>query len=140
MTAEMRYRALIVDDDPDVRGLTVRALMKEGFFCDIANDGVEAAQIVRHRSYDVVVTDLKMPNRHGHALALDLLQQENRPLIVVVTGVTEPRLSKDLMLRGVDDVIWKPVAYNTLAAKITALVHRRASQRAAAAAANANPG
>jgi HD-like signal output (HDOD) protein len=48
-----------------------------------------------------------------------------RPDFVVVTGVLEPRIAKDLMARGIDDILFKPVEFTTLAAKMRSLVERR---------------
>ena len=81
-----QYHALVVDDEVPVRKLVGAALAKEGFTCDFAADGVEALQQVTGKQYDAVVTDLRMPNRHGHALAVDLLNLLQRPVIVIHTG------------------------------------------------------
>ncbi|MGO8745016.1 MAG: response regulator [Thermoguttaceae bacterium] len=119
------FRALVVDDDPAVRQLTIHALAKEGFACDAAIDGLHAKEILTSAGYDVVVTDLRMPNFNGHALAVDLLKVKERPAIVILTGVFEPRLAKDLIRRGVDCVEFKPVRYDLFAAKVKAMTDRR---------------
>ena len=129
--AERRYRALVVDDEAALRMLTVRELSRRGFECDAAHDGAQAMELIVSRHYDVVVTDLRMPGMNGHALAVELLSRENRPAVVVLTGVTEPRLAKDLIARGVDDIVFKPVDVGILAAKVRALVIRRVSQKTA---------
>jgi DNA-binding response OmpR family regulator len=46
-------------------------------------------------------------------------------VIVVLTGVDEPRLVRDLIQRGVDEVLMKPIEYSVLAARVAALVQRR---------------
>lgn len=120
------YRALVVDDATAVRLLTKRALTREDIACDTAADGVEATVLLGERQYDVVVTDLSMPNQHGCSLAVDLLKQADHPPVVIVSGVLEPRLTRDLYARGVDDVVFKPVDYDVFAAKIKSLVMRRA--------------
>ena len=122
---EHTYRALVVDDENPVRALTVASLTREGIECDEATDGDVALRLCRATAYDVVVTDLRMPRKHGHALAVDLLEHEARPAIVVFTGLAEPRLVKDLLARGVDDVVFKPIDFTLLAAKVKSLVGRR---------------
>jgi DNA-binding response OmpR family regulator len=124
MTKES-YRALVVDDDRAVRHLTSLALAKEGFVCEAAVDGLHAKEILTAASYDVVVTDLRMPCLNGHALVVDLLKVTERPLIVILTGVFEPRLARDLIARGVDCVDFKPVRYDLFAAKVKAMTDRR---------------
>ena len=98
-----------------------------GYQCELAADGDEAARLSAKSKFDVIVTDLKMPNKNGHTLALELLQREDRPLVVVYTGVIEPRLAKDLLARGVDDILYKPLDFSVLAAKVSALIERRSS-------------
>lgn len=118
-------RALVVDDEAGVRRLLISALTKEGFKCDSAENGEDARTLVAERPYDLVVTDLAMPRGHGHALIVELMAKKNRPTVAVVTGVLEPRMAKDLMVRGVDDIFYKPVEFLPLAAKLRLLVERR---------------
>lgn len=73
------YRALVVDDDTAVRKATIRAFDQERFSCDAAASGHEAKQMLESNRYDVVVTDLQMPNGHGHALAWISLRCKNIP-------------------------------------------------------------
>ena len=49
----------------------------------------------------------------------------SRPVVVILTGVTEPKLAKDLIARGVDDIVFKPIDQGTLAAKVRSLIARR---------------
>ena len=128
MTAKSTsYRALVIDDEVLVRVATARALTRAGFHCQMAADGKEAWQALDSDRFDIVVTDIRMPHLNGHALAVDLLSRKERPLIIVLTGVLEPRIVRDLMVRGVDDVCFKPIDYGTFIAKIQALLHRRAA-------------
>jgi len=123
-----RYRALVVDDEQPIRQLVQRALAAQGIACDQAADGHEALKQCHSRAYDAVITDLRMPNRHGHALCVDLLASTDRPIIVVLTGVMDPRLTRDLMARGVDDIVFKPVDFRAFSAKIKLLLESRPGQ------------
>ena len=98
--AETIYRCAVVDDDPSVRKATIRAFAEERFSCDAAGSGAEAKQMLAANRYDVVVTDLQMPNGHGHALAMEILALEDRPAIAILTGMLDPRLAKDLVGAG----------------------------------------
>ena len=120
--------ALVVDDEPALRNLITRSLRAEGFSCDQAGNGLEAIEKLKRFDYDVIVTDLRMPGAHGHALACDVLERPQRPVLIVLTSYGEPKLIKDLMARGVDDVMFKPVDLQAFASKVRALVSRRARQ------------
>ncbi len=132
-------RALVVDDEPHLRMLTIRALHREGFTCDAAPTGLHAQELLRKDRYDVVITDLRMPQGNGHALATKLLESADRPVVVILTGVLEPALAKDLIARGADCVDFKPVDYNLFAAKVRALVGRGRSAESHDAQAGARP-
>ena len=125
MTARGNLRALVVDDEPQVRALTVRALSSEGFSCDAAVDGRDAEQRLTQQDYDVVVTDLRMPNVHGHKLAVEILKHSDSPLVFVLTAVAEPKLAQDLFERGIEDIFLKPVTYSHMATKIRVVAERR---------------
>ncbi len=122
------YQVLVIDDEAAVRELTIRALDRSGFECSPAINGEQALKMLEMKDYDVVITDLRMPNLHGHALVVDLLSRENRPLIYVVTGVVEPKLAKDLLSRGIGDIFFKPVDHTMLAVKIATKLESKSLQ------------
>lgn len=119
------YRALVVDDDQPVREATARAMSEQSFWCDTACDGAEALEKFRQGPHDLVVTDLRMPGMHGYALTCELLKGPQPPRIVVLTGLAEPSLVKDLYCRGVDDVVNKPVDVQVFAMKMASIFHRQ---------------
>jgi DNA-binding response OmpR family regulator len=113
--------ALVVDDDPVSRQIAIRTLSMASFRCDTAIDGSQARQMLAANPYDLVVTDLQMPNGNGHALCVELLALSPRPAIIVLTGITEPTLAKDLAARGVDAVLFKPIDCQLLTARAESL-------------------
>jgi DNA-binding response OmpR family regulator len=127
------YRALVVDDEPIVRRLICRALSEEGFLCDAAADGNEAGELLGRTPYDVVITDLMMPHCNGHTLATQILSQSSRPVVIVVTAMRERRLNRDLLVRGVDGIEYKPFCPELLAQKARALAERRVKSLASLA-------
>ncbi len=119
------YRVLVVDDDRAVRKLTVEALRRVCVECHTASDGLEAQQKLQLYRYDAVVTDMRMPRRHGHALCVELLSLPEPPLVFVLTGVNEPRLFEDLRARGVEEIFLKPVDFRQFARRILQSLERR---------------
>ena len=124
-----KFKAIVVDDDPIARKTVAFALEREGFSCAFACDGEKALERISAEQFDLVVTDLCMPNKNGHGLAVELLLRKEIPVIVVHSSVNDPRLTKDLMDRGVDDIIYKPANYAAFAAKMMSLVQRRQRAR-----------
>jgi CheY-like chemotaxis protein len=119
------YRALVVDDEPSVRQLLTRILSGAGFLCELATDGRDALDMARINQYDIVITDLKMPDIHGHALAVQLMDMARRPAIIVVTGISEPRIADDLRSRGVEDILFKPVDPELLTSRAKTIAQER---------------
>jgi DNA-binding response OmpR family regulator len=138
MMVEVR-QALIVDDEPQVRAQLTRALETNGFTCEAAADGAEALTRFRSGHHQLVVTDLRMPNVNGHLLATELLGSSPRPRVVVFTGVMEPAIVRDLLMRGVDDVITKPCDVKIFAAKMAALMEGRDRRPAGSSSSVAGP-
>jgi len=124
-TKDKRYSALIVDDDPEVRRTLSTALKSVGFQCDTASDGEHARKMLVVQSPDLLVTDLRMPIRHGHRLVVDVFDRKSPPMVVVVTGLVEPAIASDLVLRGVADLVLKPFDAQVCAAKWLAMLRYR---------------
>ena len=115
---------LVVDDETSVQRLVAGALRQIGYHCMVASNGEQAEEIIAKTDVAAVISDLKMPVLNGHALAIKLLNVAHRPLVVIYTGVVEPKLALDLLKRGVDDIIFKPLSPAVLAAKVHSLVER----------------
>ena len=119
------YHALVVDDEPEIRRLIARALRALGFSCDTAPDGESARKKLIIKKTDLLVTDLRMPIRHGHRLVVETLQRKSPPMIVVLTGLVEPAIASDIMSRGVADLVLKPCDADVCAAKWLAMLKFR---------------
>lgn len=119
------YHALVVDDEPDIRRTISRSLRAIGFTCETATDGENARKMMIVQQPDLLVTDLRMPVRHGHRLIVETMERKSPPLIAVVTGLVEPSIAYDLMSRGVADVTLKPFNSDVCAAKWLAMLRAR---------------
>jgi HD-like signal output (HDOD) protein/DNA-binding response OmpR family regulator len=127
--AQQTIRAIVVDDEAHVRNLIKISLSLHGIECDCAADGSEALALLDGAQYDLAIIDLKMPKQHGHSLCTALLARDNRPLIVVVTGVTERRLADDLTARGVERIYFKPFDFRQFGNEVHHLVVERVNSR-----------
>lgn len=123
--ATEEFHALVVDDNPIARTTVARALERQDFQCTSARDGQDALNRLQSQRFDLVVTDLRMPNKNGHTLAVELLSRPRRPVIAVHTAVTNPRLKQDLLARGVDCIAFKPTDLQRFAVDMKQLVRDR---------------
>jgi two-component system NtrC family sensor kinase len=85
-----RRRALVIDDEPDLAELIGEMLTREGFAVEVATSGEEALAELSRRSYDLVLSDVRMPDLDGPALLRKL--QSDWPMLadrlIFVTGDT----------------------------------------------------
>ncbi len=102
-----------------------RALERRKLLCDQAEDGLRALELVAEGEYDVVITDLRMPHLQGSTLVASLLNLEDRPAIVVMTGVTQKQELQALRNRDIEGVFSKPIDPEALAAEVKAIADRR---------------
>jgi DNA-binding response OmpR family regulator len=66
-----------------------------------------------------------MPNKDGFALVADLLEKNERPVIVIYTGAVDQDMARDFLARGADHIAFKPTDLALLAARVKSLVGRR---------------
>src|SRR6266446_1017441 len=83
---------LVVDDEPLVAALIADTLGLEGYEVETAKNGREALEKIGARSYDVILSDLRMPELDGVALYREVERYQPRLLqrLAFVSGTTEP--------------------------------------------------
>jgi DNA-binding response OmpR family regulator len=114
-------RILIVDDDEDILASIDLALRTEGAATHTVTDG-NAAVTAAHAGFDAVVLDMMLPRRSGFLVLEKLLEEERRPIVVMVTanqGKRHMEYAKDL---GVDAYLVKPVPLERLIDTIAGLL------------------
>jgi chemotaxis protein histidine kinase CheA len=109
-------RALVVDDSRAIREAMTSMLGREGWIVDVAEDGARALQMTRQLRYDLVVTDLEMPELGGFDLIARLRKDERFKTtpIVIITSRANPehrRRARDL---GVRALVAKPITRRKL--------------------------
>jgi DNA-binding NtrC family response regulator len=106
--SKRRYRVLVVDDDPQVRRLLAEVLQTGGYSCETVWAAREAIRVLRHQRFDLVITDLNLPDSSGLDL-LDLIATKHPGLpVIVITGYASIESTKQAIRRGALDYIPKP--------------------------------
>ena len=113
-----RQRILVVDDERHIRDVLAELLEIEGFEVITAADGVEAIAKLELQSFDVVVSDLKMPNIGG----LEVMKAVGRlcpdAVTVIMTGFGTVESAVRAMKEGAHDYVLKPFKADDLLAVI----------------------
>jgi len=116
-------RALIVDDDSQIRELLGSYLMPFGIQADGAGDGDAMRAILATDSYDIVILDLMLPGDDGLALCRELRGSSNIP-IIMLTARGEPTDRVVGLELGADDYLVKPFDPRELVARINTVLRR----------------
>lgn len=114
---------LIVDDDHDIRAGMSLALRAEGANILEASDGNEAVAQWRIHMPDVVVLDMMLPKRSGFLVLEELIEGDQKPVIVMVTANQGRRHEEYARKLGVDEYLTKPIALEVLIATIHDRLH-----------------
>jgi DNA-binding response OmpR family regulator len=119
-------RILIVDDNEDNR-LTMAALLRlSGHEIDVAADGEQALQSQRKQPFDLLITDIFMPDKDGVETIREFHQQYPATRIIAMSGggsYTVDYLSLSLEI-GADKVLKKPFDAHALEAAVNELLKR----------------
>jgi putative two-component system response regulator len=116
----MSTQILVVDDDPQVAGLLVRLLSREGYSVIVARDGQQALDVVAASPPDLVLLDVTMPGLDGFEVCRRLKSDEQTALIpVTMLTALDDREHRTVGIEaGADDFLTKPFDYSTLRARI----------------------
>lgn len=117
-------RALIVDDDPDLRELISQFLSNNGFIVDTASQARDMDRHLARGDVDIVVLDYMMPGEDGLSVCKRLNEAGGPPVIMLSARGEEIDRIVGLEL-GADDYMSKPFHPRELLARIRAVLRRR---------------
>ena len=108
-------RILIVDDEPNSTNLMKKVLEKKGYSADTENISSKAKELIESGEYDLVISDLQMPEVSG----LDLLKvKPDNCHFIMVTGYGSVDSAVESMKQGAFDYIMKPFNIEEFAIKV----------------------
>ena len=110
----MKGRILIVDDEKHQRDILQMILDSEGYESVSARNGRHALQALRDQPFDVVLTDLKMPDMSGIDLLTALLKAQPGLCVILMTAHGSIGSAVDAMRKGAFDYLTKPLEKDEL--------------------------
>jgi len=116
-------RALVVDDEANIRDLVAVYLRAAGFDVDLVGDGIQALERVGSDVYDVVILDLMLPEMDG-AEVCRRIRERSAVAILVLTARDDEVERIALLEAGADDYITKPFSPPELVARVRAVLRR----------------
>ena len=100
---------LVIDDEPDLRTLYELTLLREGYRVETASTVQEAREQLKGRPFDVVITDMRLPDGFGMEILQDLRDQQRRERCVVMTAYGSAENAVEALRSGAFDYLTKPV-------------------------------
>ncbi|MBQ9578720.1 MAG: sigma-54-dependent Fis family transcriptional regulator [Ottowia sp.] len=126
-------RVLVVDDEPDLRNLYELSLVREGYQILSAGSVAEARALLAEQSFDVLITDMNLPDGQGLELLHDIARGQRRERSIVITAYGSAENAVESLKSGAFDYLTKPVDLKQFRAVVRAAVF--APEKAAASAA-----
>ncbi len=111
-------RILVADDEESIRWVLAKALEKQGFIVDLAEDGLQARTLARQNHYDLAVLDIKMPGIHGLELLKQFRVDYPETLIIIMTAEATMEHAVAAIKNGAYDYLTKPFDLTALDAII----------------------
>lgn len=99
---------LVVDDKDSMRTMLSQALSDEGYQVDAVEGGKKALDLARLKSYDLAITDLKMPEMDGLSVLNGLKEIDSDMTVIIMTAYGTVESAVEAMKQGAFDFITKP--------------------------------
>jgi len=105
---------LVVDDELLIRDLLYDFFQEQGWKISVAESSEKALEILDSREFDVILSDIKMPNMDGLALTAEIRKNHPQMPVVLMTGYPSVESAIGALRQKVADYIIKPFNINQL--------------------------
>ena len=119
-----KYSVLLVDDEKGITVVLGAYIRDLGYQVETAQSGEEAVRILSEKSFEVVVTDVRMPGIDGVELLKEIKQQWPETAVIIATGHADVTVAVDCLRLGATDFITKPVNVELLEFALRRAVER----------------
>lgn len=117
-------RALVVDDEVELRETLAENLRDECFAVDTASDGTEGSYMARTNDYDIILLDNMLPEKSGTTICMEVRRTGRTVPILMLSVLSDSWQKVTLLNAGADDYLSKPYSFDELMARIRALLRR----------------
>ena len=107
-------KILIVDDEPGIQAMIKALLTMAGHESVTAEDGLKALELITNNTFDLIITDLRMPRMDGLSLIRKVAALGTSIPVILVTGYTSPETASEAIKLGVCGYLAKPFKIDEL--------------------------
>jgi DNA-binding NtrC family response regulator len=126
---ELTGRILVVDDDPHFLRVLARILSGENFLVTSAAAACDALELLKSAQFDLVISDLRMPECDGLNFLESLRQSGNSVPVIILTAYGEVDTYLAAMNAGATEYLNKPMESDELLRIVRSCLHSRAHRR-----------
>jgi len=109
-----KYRILIVDDDKLVRWSLIEVLNQNGYEAISTETGEEAINRIEDTTFDLVITDLKLPGIGGFDVLNRAKEVNSSTKVIVITGYGSENVANEARAKGAELFVTKPFEINRI--------------------------
>ncbi len=120
MSSAVPAAVLVVDDEPDLRTLYELTLLREGYQVTSAPDLTQARESLAQQRFDVLITDMRLPDGLGLELLRELGAGQRSEKSIVITAYGSAENAVEALKSGAFDYLTKPVDLKQLRAAVSA--------------------
>jgi DNA-binding NtrC family response regulator len=113
MQLNKKIKILIVDDEPDILNLLTEEFKCHGHYVNTATSGNEAVELLKNVSFDIIISDFRMPNGNGMVLLNFVNSMNKKPVFYFVSGQADLS-AEDCLRAGAKQFFAKPFDLNLL--------------------------
>lgn len=111
-------KLLVVDDERSMRELLDLVLKREGYSVDTAENGTAALELVRQNLYDLIISDVKMPDISGIELLERVREVSPETLVVMITAFATVDTARRAFKLGAEDFVIKDAGFDVEELKV----------------------
>jgi DNA-binding NtrC family response regulator len=126
---ELAGRILIVDDDQHFLRVLARILSGENFHVTSAGGGGDALELVKSAQFDLVISDLRMPECDGLSFLQALRHDGNNVPVIILTAYGEVDTYLEAMNAGATEYLNKPIRSDELLTTVRSCLRSRNNRR-----------
>jgi two-component system response regulator PilR (NtrC family) len=116
---------LLVDDDHSLRNMLSFVLGKEGYHVEEAQSGLDALKKLKSRKYDLVISDIRMPDLNGIELLKKIKTHDPELPVIMITAYAATHDAIEAMKLGAEDYVTKPFNLEELKIVINKSLHKK---------------
>jgi len=124
-----KARILIVDDEASLRDMLAVLLRREGYEIESADNGQAALEKIADQSFDLIISDIRMPIISGIDLLRQLREQDDETTVIMITAFSSTEEAVEAMKLGAYDYITKPFKNDEIRLVVKNALERRQLQR-----------